>query len=66
MIHTMFKDKDWEILGHDYEFDLNYPYYIQHAPCASWIHSGSTVCSHCKIMVPDSIQTLMILLTWGS
>ncbi|KKK96017.1 hypothetical protein LCGC14_2666990 [marine sediment metagenome] len=66
MIHTIFKDKDWEIIGHNYEFELKYPYYIQHANCVTWIHSGQIICKNCKDTVPDSVQTLITLLTWGS
>lgn len=66
MIEVVYEDGDWQILGHDYTFNLSYPFYAQHQACAphtkglmDWDHR---TCYDCGEIVPDSIQTILYLL----
>ena len=66
MTSLVFESGDWKILGHDYTFDLEYPFYAQHQGCMpttkglmDWNHRK---CYDCDAIVPDDIQTILYLL----
>ena len=66
MTKTVYKSDDWEILGHDYTYNLGYPYYAQHSSCNAttkglmdWDHRK---CYDCDTIVPDDVQTILYLL----
>ncbi len=68
MTHVVFNCDGWEILGHNYEFDLYHTYYLEHLRCpgdrGSWTHHRAVACWGCKEPVPESIQAIIALLMW--
>ena len=66
MTKVIYESGDWKIIGHDYTFDLGYPFYAQHQACnpatkglMDWDHRK---CYDCGEIVPDHIQTILYLL----
>ena len=69
MTHVAFDCDGWEIVGHNYEFNLDKPYYLEHKRCpepnGSWTRPPAVICHGCNEPVPESIQGVITLLMWG-
>ena len=72
---VLFEEDNWQIVKPSdnmrYPSDaLRYPYYSRHycnvGGFTPWRDWDVRTCNYCKVAVPDSIQTLLWILIWGS
>ena len=68
MLDTIFKEKEWQVIAALSTVGNNELFYSRH-DCKipgdrAWMSKQQRLCSDCGDTVPDSIQTLLTLLTW--
>lgn len=69
MLHTVFKEKDWQvIIALPALNDIKELFYSRH-DCEvpgdrAWMDTWQRKCRDCGEIVPDNIQTILTLLTW--